>query len=1297
MGYFFRFFSLVFLTSLLSFSTKASTYSDYHYQGYINYFYEASEQAMFLPPPPMPDFSVSDTIICQGDEVQFTDLSTNSPTSWNWVLSGSSNITSTDQNPIVSYNTPGSFPVILVATNADGSDTIIKNNFIVVNPLPTATFNTNQAGSCEDSVFMFFTDLDSTYSVEFVDDAGTVLGTNDSLTLFQNTEVTYTITDTNGCIIDSTFFVFVNDIEVTDTNLTHVECSEDATGAITIAVSGGLGELDILWNTGDTTLTIDNLLAGTYSVTLTDTNGCSISEDYTLTNNNISPDFDFTIEGSNVCADSAVLTLSGVDTLHTISFTNEAGVEISTDTFAIINASGEYEFTITDTASGCFVDSTFTILINDINLNSTVTPNNCYNTTTGGISIIATGGQGDLEITWSDTNLTGFVVSDLDTGTYIATVTDTIGCERIDTFVISTQFPTENIDFNILDNNSCADSVALVFNNLDTNFSIEVLNSDSAVIGTDTITFVFETGDYSFEVTDTNGCTYDSTFSVLLNDIKILDSIKDVTCFDGEDGEIIIEIEGGQPPFTFTWGDPALMGDTISDLDSGWYHLTVTDSVGCQRSDSFFVSTISPLPFAELNIQQSTLCDDSVLVFFTDVDMDDNISIFNSDDSLVGGSLFTFIHESGDYYYVVTNPLGCKFDSNFSIELNDIHIEATVTPNNCENTNNGVIDLELSGDAQPFTIDWVPATLSGDSVFNLGEGWYFVTVTDTNGCSRMDSFEIVTSNGIPDIEFIINQDSLCVDSVEVKVLLSDTSQEVEITKGGVLISTDTVSFLDESGDYQLTVTDTNGCMSDTTFSILLNDISFTANITNPTCNGIDNGVITLNMSGGQGALTLEWADTSLTGNPIGNLEAGWYAFTITDTNNCSLTDSVELINLNNVDGNLTVIDGTCASADDASVFVVMTQGNPPYSYDWSFTVLNNDSIMGTVPGGDHTLTVTDDNGCEKLFEFSVDSGAVIVINYHKEDVYCAGDSDGSIEVFPSGGTPPYTYLWNDAWGVSKKLTNIPAGSYTVEVTDSNGCKGFETIDVIEESVMEVTPDITPETCPYTNDASITVSVSGGVGPYHIEWLDTTVVNDGLFNIDAGDYIVKITGDDGCVHLDTFTIPVDKPILAQFLVNHDTVYLEEGAEIDLANHSIAALSYSWSFGDGAYSTDVHPSHAYSDVGLYYVTLSAFNGVCTSQYTLPVVVEEENPLFVNELVDIQYEIYPNPNNGSFVVDIQSDVLGDVSLEWLDVLGRSIKTTSLQKGKNHIDEQVLPGVYFIRIIGENGVQKEHKIMVE
>ena len=186
----------------------------------------------------------------------------------------------------------------------------------------------------------------------------------------------------------------------------------------------------------------------------------------------------------------------------------------------------------------------------------------------------------------------------------------------------------------------------------------------------------------------------------------------------------------------------------------------------------------------------------------------------------------------------------------------------------------------------------------------------------------------------------------------------------------------------------------------------------------------------------------------------------------------------------------------------------------PYGYLWSDGSTDEDRTG--LGAGPHTVTVTDGAGCTAKLCIVITEPTPLVCASSSSDVTCAGASDGSVSVTAGGGTAPYTYLWNTG-NTNSSMSSLAAGTYTVTVTDANGCttECSETVNAPAVLVIDSISSVDASTLGAT-DGSATAWVSGGTMPYSYTWTTAPVQNtQTATGLGAALYQVVVTDANGC--------------------------------------------------------------------------------------------------------------------------------------------------------------------------------------
>ncbi len=486
---------------------------------------------------------------------------------------------------------------------------------------------------------------------------------------------------------------------------------------------------------------------------------------------------------------------------------------------------------------------------------------------------------------------------------------------------------------------------------------------------------------------------------------------------------------------------------------------------------------------------------------------------------------------------------------------------------------------------------------------NLCAGTYTVTVTGANGCTATSSVTItepplLTAN-------ITGTNVLCFgdnNGIAVLTVSGGTLPYTYLWSTGQ-ITEDISNFY--AGTYCVTVTDDNGCTATECVDIYEPPL-LTANIygIDVLCNGENSGSAYLDVSGGTPSYTYLW-NTGQTTYDLNDIYAGIYCVTVTDVNLCSATECVTITEpseplIVNITGTDVLCNGDCYGTANLTV----TGGTSPYTYLWSTG--QTEQNIKNLCAGDYTVTVTDANGCTATSSVTITEPSLLltsigvsIININE----CHGDCNAEAIVGVSGGTPPYTYLWNDQLSqTSPTATELCAGDYTVTVTDANDCIATNSVTITEPQALFALIKIPFLKCYGDCDATLMIGVSGGTPPYTYEWSNgqtTPTVTD----ICAGFYSVVITDANGCT-LTKFIIIQEPP---QLIIDFTNIISEtfncNGEATANVTSGIPSYSYLWDSNAGNQTT---PTATGLCAGTYTVTVTDANG-CTITGMVNILLE------------------------------------------------------------------------------------------
>jgi len=1125
---------------------------------------------------------------------------------------------------------------------------------------------------------------------------------------------TYTVTvwDANGCYHSASATVNVSGSFVIESDVQQPTCAGSSLGSISIVPWGGTPPFEYEWfpNVSDGNIA-ENMTGGTYFVTVTDAEGCSINEEFILSNTN---SLDAFMSSNNpICLNGSDGTTTMIinNGIPPYSYQWSPNTTFYNNNTAYNLQAGTYTVTATD-ITGCSVVLSTTLVNPELLSAEVLTSNvNCFGSSSGIATAIVTGGTPPYTYNWSN-GQTGDVISGLVTGSYTLTVTDFGNCETVISFIISEPSP---ISVSVSGNNpSCAginngSALATVFGGIPPfNYIWNNGQTGNFIAG-------LSEGIYTVTITDQNNCTTSSSVVLTaVSGIVLSSTTTSITCFNSNDGGIIITPSGGTTPYSYNWLPNVSTINSAFGLSAGIYSVTVTDILGCSASTE--VTLNLPLPFSVSLIPQNILCNGAAT------------GQLNS--SITGGlQPFTYNWSNGantpnatgltvgTYTLIVTDANGCTAESSETLtEPSAIFIDADPTAATCHDEPNGSISITVSGGTAPYSYLWsngstgtfLPNLLSGNytvtvtdangctisnSIFvgqpllpcttqvideepsciggatgfvsvnsvggtppytylwsngqtgntatNLSGGTYFVTITDGNACTTSKSIDVEEYDAYPDLE-ITGILSICEGSTTV-LSVGDTFIDY-LWSNGATTSEISVS---EAGDYSLTVTDAIGCIGTDTSTVTLSlGISVEVEATEVSCFGGNNGNIALMVTDGTFPYNYTWLPAISTGNTATNLVAGNYSVTVTDALGCSSSVDIIIVEPAPFAANLIAQDILCFGAATGQLTSIISGGVLPFTYLWSNGQTN--PIATGLTAGTYTLTVTDANNCSAIATATLTEPAEIIITAFPVAATCYDVPNGSISISVSGGIPSYSYSWSNG-STGTFLPDLYSGTYTVTVTDANGCTLTQDIHVGQPSACSTGVISETPSCSGGATGSVTISSSGGTPPYTYLWSNGQTGNTAN-NLSGGIYYVTITDGNDCT--------TSKSIVVE--ENEAYPDLEITGNTSICEGSTTVLSIDDTFTDYLWSNNSTTSEiTVSTIGVYSVTVSdalgctgyavdtvdlALNLIANAVTTTPEICEGSNI----ELLGSGGEIYLWTGPDGFTSNESNPIILNASIE-------------------------------------------------
>ncbi|HBS86863.1 MAG TPA: hypothetical protein DEA97_09915 [Bacteroidales bacterium] len=590
----------------------------------------------------------------------------------------------------------------------------------------------------------------------------------------------------------------------------------------------------------------------------------------------------------------------------------------------------------------------------------------------------------------------------------------------------------------------------------------------------------------------------------------------------------------GSPDAGGSWFNES--GDPVNDIfdpstDSpGVYTYTVFGISPCPNASTDIAVYINPLPVVDsLNVTALTVCEppyDGTITVYVNGSANDHLYAINGGVQQTD-SIFTGLN-AGTYIISIESPDGCIIETTATVSsssglmIDSVNISAPL----CFGGNDGMVTI-YSDAGFLYSIDG-GATYQTLNIFdNLSADTLDVVVQDESGCEFSGQVVITEPDQVNATTSVIN--SNC----------GPNGSATVIATGG----TGTLSYIWNTGEttssatglvpgsYTVTVTDENLC------SIILTavvgedgeilDLSNT--LQNPLCNGDTNGQISVTALSGTAPYTYNWSNGETTDN-ISGLEGGEYFLTVTDANGCSAIDTFNIQEPEILATTYDVTNVSCYEGHDGSILLNITGGTPIYNIEWSpFGFAQDSNLYYQLIHGGYAVTITDANGCQLVIpKIDVLQPNELVIGFTSINPQCNGEETGSITTQIIGGVPPYTYTWsNDA--TTSGQSSLSAGSYTLTVTDINGC-------IIDSLVVITEPDsllLTSE----TGISNIDITVTGGTTPYEYLWSGSQTTED-LSGLTGGIYTVTVTDLNGCVVSGSYEFIINLDIPDAFSPNGD---------------------------------------------------------------------------------------------------------------------------------------------------------------
>tara|TARA_B100002052_G_scaffold2087_1_gene1980 strand:+ start:17176 stop:22383 length:5208 start_codon:yes stop_codon:yes gene_type:complete len=686
-----------------------------------------------------------------------------------------------------------------------------------------------------------------------------------------------------------------------------------------------------------------------------------------------------------------------------------------------------------------------------------------------------------------------------------------------------------------------------------------------------------------------------------------------------------------------------------------------------------------------------------------------------------GISTYSFVALcNGTYDIIVTDSNGCSTSpstTSFTISpINPITPNGSVTVFNqngfnvsCNGDADGAIFASASGGTGNFTYSLDGVNFQSSSTFSgLSAGSYTVTYKDANGCIETETLNLDeppplsgTASIIQDVDcygFATGELTFLVDPAQPGV----PAYQYSLNNG--LSYQNSNIFVGLLGDstYDVMIEDNNGCQY--TSSVFLpqptqiNYLSILSDYNgyNITCNGLSDGEITLSANGGAAGFTysIDANNFQLSGIFSG-LSAGFYSVVYKDTNGCTATEQVELVEPGIFTAPFIISNNISCPQECTGAISI----NPSNSVGQVFYSLDSgiqqttpffSGLCGDITQGVYTLDATDENGCTTSTVVSISEPPVFNYSTSSIDESCAPPNGQATINVNSGGTGGYSYIWNTTPQQNTSVANnLSSGNYLVTVTDGNGCSFSESVAVgyspaFNLSFTTVSPCLGP------NSGSATVFTSGATGTLSYQWSDingpiATGLSATLNNVPIGTYFVDVTDATGCAISGSVDIidPINPIQFDTIFVSQNSCYGVDDAQIEIIV-SGGQQPYSYSNGSAA-SPQSNPVFGLLAPNSYNITVTDLNGC-----------------FIDTIIDI---IYPGllQIDSTHFTNVSCFGAEDAEILAIDVLGGTAPFEYSVNGSSHYTNMAYfngygPGTYTVEVYDINNcVAADYIIITE
>jgi large repetitive protein len=856
-------------------------------------------------------------------------------------------------------------------------------------------------------------------------------------------------------------------------------------------------------------------------------------------------------------------------------------------------------------------------------------------------------------------------------------------------------------------------------------------------------------GNYRVRVEDANRCPQTSTDERIIEPPLLQISnvaVSDIKCF-GETGTIALATNGGTGTANYQYsvdgGTSYKPFSSATPLNSGTYKLKAIDQNGCEANGATNYSITSPpsaLTFSQV------LSDYNGLAVSCFGGKNGSIKISPNGGNGATYSGYTYALNSGSfnanslienlaagtYNVKVKDGRGCVMEkSSIQLTQSTEQIDGVVIEKKdvlCADEKTGILEITGKGGLSPYryALTTNALTLQDNARFTgLEAGEYTIKIVDKNNCSV--DYKNTIASGSPRIQ-LTN-----IDVTDIKCLgdkgylnLSANGGSAPLTfeyayNGANTFSTFTRTTPLDAGNYSVRVKDSKGCSikPPTTFSITQPNepLRFTQtrsdyNSYSISCFGGDNGSVTLQASGGNGATykgyfyTIDSKPYSENGT-IDKLTAGSYTVKAKDGRGCEVKETISITQPSQALATTlkSKKDVVCAGDKKGLIEIQAVGGITPYQFTLDNLITQSNGSFTALEAGNYTITVKDKNQCESVVRTSITStNAAPVVVTKTTSVNCFGENNGAINVSLTGGSPPFKYQWAGSTKTTPNLSDLTAGVYTLKITDNVGCEDDFEIELKQPNPLQMDIDVKPS-CFGQSTGEILISPKGGVAPYQY----ATAGNNSFQSVPtfaslpAGDHAFRIKDANKCLGDKTIKITEkngkNEP---NFLVSTKRYASDTLVAVDISVPKPDSIDWIFDPRIVVVKPDKwSPQMLFKEAGSFVMSMKGHYEGCDYLITKTLTINPYDPdaailknLSRDKAIQ-EFAVFPNPSvNGNVKLSIKLGSKQYISVSIIDLMGLVRQTYKWDKVKEVSEAMVLEniviGLYVVRVVTETDVRE-------